>query len=120
MNMIDLSKRTDAIFKRNTQQLFRSNEAADASKAHRENLVTDHYHYERLKKNQSEINDNISIALGGAMRVLGWLQTNKLSNEQKIIPGVFGLIVENHEEEVDILLHKIQTLQRPFDMNILR
>ena len=91
-----------------------------ASEPHKENLVTDHFHYERLKKNQPEINENISNILGGAYKVLTWLTTNKLSNKQKTVPGVFEIIVENSKEEVDLLLNKIQTIQRPFTIDILR
>ena len=88
--------------------------------AHKENLVTDHYHYERLKQNQPEINENISNTLGGAYKILLWLSMGKISNKQKQVPGVFELVVENSIEEVDLLLNKIKTLQRPFDISILR
>ena len=42
------------------------------------------------------------------------------NNKQKIVPGVFELVVENSKEEVDLLLNKIETLTRPFSMNILK
>ena len=118
LNIIGLSKRTEALFKRNMQQVISTGNIA--SEPHKENLVTDHFHYERLKKNQPEINENISNVLGGAYKVLTWLTTNKLSNKQKTVPGVFEIIVENSKEEVDLLLNKIQTIQRPFTIDILR
>ena len=65
-------------------------------------------------------NENIATALGGTYTVLSWLTMNKLNNIQKIVPGVHEVVIENSKEEVDILLNKIQTLQRPFDMSILR
>jgi len=41
-------------------------------------------------------------------------------DKQKIVPGVFELVVETSKEEVDLLLNKIETLKRPFSMNILK
>jgi len=117
-NIVQLSNRVESLFKRNMQQIINTGEVA--ADAHKENLVTDHYHYERLKKNQPEINENIATALGGTYTVLSWLTMNKLNNIQKIVPGVHEVVIENSKEEVDILLNKIQTLQRPFDMGILR
>ena len=117
-NIVQLSNRVESLFKRNMQQIIKTGEVA--ADAHKENLVTDHYHYERLKKNQPEINENIANVLGGTYTVLSWLTMNKLNNIQKIVPGVHEVVIENSKEEVDILLNKIQTLQRPFDMSILR
>ena len=113
-----MSKRTEALFKRNIQQVIST--GSIATDAHKENLVTDHFHYERLKKNQPEINENISNVLGATYKALTWLTTNKLSNKQKIVPGVFELVVENSIEEVDILLKKIETLKKPFTTDILK
>jgi len=117
-NILGLSRRTESIFKRNMQQVINTTDVGDT--AHRENLVTDHFHYKRLKENQAEVNEVIGVALGGAYKLLTWLTTNKISNKQKIVPGVFELVVENSKEEVDLLLNKIETLKRPFSMNILR
>ena len=117
-NILGLSRRTEAIFKRNMQQVINTTDVGDT--AHRENLATDHFHYKRLKENQAEVNEVIGVALGGAYKLLTWLTTNKISNKQKIVPGVFELVVENSKEEVDLLLNKIETLKRPFSMNILR
>jgi|2_EtaG_2_1085320.scaffolds.fasta_scaffold10896_3 hypothetical protein len=117
-NILGLSKRTEALFKRNIQQVI--NIGNIATDAHGENLVTDHFHYERLKKEQPEINENISNVLGATYKALTWLTTNKLSNKQKTVPGIFELVVENSIEEVDILLNKIQILKRPFTMDILK
>jgi len=108
-NILGLSRRTEAIFKRNMQQVISTTDIG--SDAHKENLVTDHFYYKRLKENQDNVNDNIGVALGGAYKLLTWLTTNKISNKQKIVPGVFELVVENSKEEVDILLNKIQTLK---------
>ncbi len=112
-NILGLSKRTEAIFKRNMRQVINTTDIG--TDAHKENLVTDGFHYERLKKNQGEIMDDVGKTLGSAIKVLTWLTTNKLSNKQKIVPGVFQLVIENSIEEVDILLNKIQTLKRPFN-----
>ena len=116
-NILGLSRRTESIFKRNIQQVINTTDLGDS--AHKENLVTDHFYYKRLKENQSEISEVISVTLGGAFNLLGWLTTNKVSNKQKTVPGVFELVVENSKEEVDLLLNKIQTLKRPFSMDIL-
>jgi len=117
-NILGLSRRTEAIFKRNMQQVINTTDVGDS--AHRENLVTDHFHYKRLKENQAEVNEVIGVVLGGSYKLLTWLTTNKISNKQKIVPGVFELVVETSKEEVDLLLNKIETLKRPFSMNILK
>jgi len=117
-NILGLSRRTEAIFKRSMQQVINTTDVGDV--AHKENLVTDHFHYKRLKQNQAEVNEVIGVVLGGAYKLLTWLTTNKISNKQKIVPGVFELVVENSKEEVDLLLNKIETLKRPFSMSILR
>jgi hypothetical protein len=116
-NILGLSRRTEAIFKRNIQQVIYTTDRGDT--AHKENLVTDHFYYKRLKENQPEINEVIAVTLGGSYKLLTWLTTNKVSNKQKIVPGVFELVVENSKEEVDLLLNKIETLKRPFNMSIL-
>ena len=116
-NILGLSRRTEAIFKRNMQQVINTTDVGDA--AHKENLVTDHFYYKRLKENQAEVNEVIGVVLGGAYKLLTWLTTNKINNKQKIVPGVFELVVENSKEEVDLLLNKIETLKRPFSMKIL-
>ena len=117
-NILGLSRRTEAIFKRNMQQVINTTDVGDV--AHKENLVTDHFYYKRLKENQAEVNEVIGVVLGGAYNLLTWLTTNKISNKQKIVPGVFELVVENSKEEVDLLLNKIETLNRPFSMSILK
>ena len=123
-NVIGLSKRADAIFKRNMQSMFRSPEItpieANPELAHRENLATDHVHYKRLIENQSEINENINTTLGGTAKLLKWLSTNNLNDKQKTVPTVIETVVENSMEEVDILTNKIQTLQRMFSIDVLR
>jgi len=110
-NMVELSNRVETLFKRNMQQIIKTGSVA--TDPHKENLVTDHYHYERLKQNQPEINENISNTLGGAYKVLLWLSMGKISNKQKHVPGVFQLVVEHSIEEVDVLLNKIHTLKSP-------
>ena len=114
-NIQGLSKRTEAIFKRNMQQVItvadENFKVFNQDVAHKGNLVTDHFYYKRLKENQDDVNDPIGVALGGAHKLLTWLTTNKISNKQKMVPGVFELVVENSKEEVDILLNKIQTLK---------
>jgi len=117
-NILGLSRRTEAIFKRNMQQVINTTDVGDT--AHKENLVTDHFYYRRLKENQAEVNEVIGVVLGGSYKLLTWLTTNKISNKQKTVPGVFELVVENSKEEVDLLLNKIETLKRPFSMNILK
>ena len=117
-NILGLSRRTEAIFKRSIQQVITTPDLGDS--AHRENLVTDHFYYKRLKENQPEVNEVIGVVLGGAYKLLAWLTTNKVNNKQKIVPGVFELVVENSKEEVDLLLNKIETLKRPFSMDILK
>jgi len=117
-NILGLSRRTEAIFKRNMQQVINTTDVGDT--AHKENLVTDHFYYRRLKENQAEVNEVIGVVLGGSYKLLTWLTTNKISNKQKIVPGVFELVVETSKEEVDLLLNKIETLKRPFSMNILK
>jgi len=116
-NILGLSRRTEAIFKRNIQQVITTPHLGDVP--HGENLVTDHFYYKRLKENQPEINEIVAVTLGGAYKLLIWLTTNKVSNKQKTVPGVFELVVENSKEEVDLLLNKIETLKRPFNMSIL-
>lgn len=118
-NMVELNNRVEAIFRRNMQQVIKTGSVA--AEPHKENLVTDHYHYERLKQNQPEINENITNTLGGAYKLLLWLSMGKISNKQKNVPGVFELVVENSIEEVDVLLNKIQTVNSPrFEMRHLR
>ena len=117
-NILGLSRRTEAIFKRNIQQVINTTDVGDV--AHKENLVTDHFYYKRLKENHAEVNEVIGVVLGGAYTLLTWLTTNKISNKQKIVPGVFELVVESSKEEVDLLLNKIETLKRPFSMSILK
>lgn len=117
-NILGLSRRSEAIFKRNMQQVIRT--PLIGTDAHNENLVTDHFHYKRLKQNQGEVTDMVTAILGGAFNVLGWLQTNKLSNKQKTVPMLFEVVVENSLQEVDQLMNKIQTLTKPFDNTILQ
>ena len=117
-NILGLSRRSEAIFKRNMQQVIRT--PLIGTDAHNENLVTDHFHYKRLKQNQGEVTDMVTAVLGGAFNVLGWLQTNKLSNKQKTVPMLFEVVVENSLQEVDQLMNKIQTLTKPFDNTILQ
>ena len=117
-NILGLSRRAEALFKRNMQQVIST--ADIGSMAHRENLVTDHFHYRRLKQNQDEVNEVIAIVLGGSYKLLTWLTTNKISNKQKMVPGVFDIVVERSKERVDILKNKVETLQRPFSIDILK
>ena len=117
-NILGLSRRAEALFKRNMQQVISTADIGDT--AHRENLVTDHFHYKRLKQNQDEVNEVIAIVLGGSYKLLTWLTTNKVSNKQKMVPGVFDIVVERSKERVDILKNKVETLQRPFSIDILK
>jgi len=117
-NILGLSKRAEALFKRNMQQVISSPLVGDA--AHRDNLVTDHFHYKRLKQNQDEVNEVIAVVLGGTYKLLTWLTTNKVSNKQKMVPAVFDLVVESSKERVDVLKNKIETLNRPFSIDILK
>ena len=116
-NIVNLNSRVEALFRRNIQQVIKTGSLA--GDAHGENLVTDHYHYERLKQNQHEINENISNTLGAAYKVLLWISMGKVSNKQKQVPACFQMLVEDTMEEVDLLLNKIKTLQRPFNISIL-
>ena len=117
-NILGLSRRAEALFKRNMQQVISTTDVGDT--AHRENLVTDHFHYKRLKENQDEVNEVIAVVLGGSYKLLTWLTTNKVSNKQKMVPAVFDIVVERSKERVDILKNKVETLQRPFNIDILK
>lgn len=117
-NILGLSRRAEALFKRNMQQVISTTDTGDM--AHRENLVTDHFHYRRLKQNQDEVNEVIAVVLGGSYKLLTWLTTNKISNKQKMIPAVFDVVVERSKEKVDVLKNKIETLNRPFNIDILK
>ena len=117
-NILGLSKRAEALFKRNMQQVITTTDIA--TKAHRENLVTDHLHYKRLKENQDEINEVIAVVLGGTYKLLSWLTTNKVNNRQKMVPAAFNVVVEKSIQQVDILMNKLERLKRPFNIDILK
>jgi len=117
-NILGLSRRAEALFKRNMQQVIAT--ADIATDPHRENLVTDHLHYKRLKENQDEVNEVIAIVLGGTYKLLTWLTTNKVNNRQKMVPAAFDVVVENSIERVDVLMNKLETLKRPFNNDILK
>lgn len=118
LNIIELSNRTEAIFRRNISQVI---PFADIAKtAHGSNLVTDHYHYERLKKNEPELNELMSDVLGNAYKILVWMGSNKLNNKQRNIAGVHEVVIENSKVNVDILMNKIQKLERPFNNDVLK
>tara|TARA_R100000315_G_scaffold61542_1_gene40285 strand:- start:537 stop:1421 length:885 start_codon:yes stop_codon:yes gene_type:complete len=105
-NIIGLNKRVDAIFKRNMQQVINTTDVS--TDAHRENLVTDHLHYKRLKENQPEINENIGNTLGDAYKVLLWLSSAKLNDKQVNVPAVITTTIEGDQEAIDILGNKIK------------
>lgn len=117
-NIIELSNRTEAIFRRNISQVITI--GGDPKSSHGDNLATDHYHYKRLKENQPEVNENISRVLGDAYKILIWMSTNKLNNKQRNVAGVYEVVIENSKVQVDMLMNKIQTLKRPFNNDILK
>ena len=117
-NILGLSRRTEAIFRRNMKEMITT--AAISTDSHGENLVTDHLHNARIAKNEKEITENIATTLGGTYNLLLWLSMNRVSNKQKMAPGVFQVVVENAKVEVDCLLNKIQTLKdKPFTLSML-
>ena len=117
-NILGLSKRAEAIFKRNMQQVIRYGSVA--TDAHRDNLVTDHFHYKRLGEVHADVMIEIGRILGDSYKLLYWLSANKIANKQTTAPGVFEVIVENSIEEVDYLMNKIQDYERSFTTNSLR
>jgi len=118
-NILGLSKRAEAIFGRNMQQVIYGDDGAP-DKAHGTNLVTDYVHLHRLGEIHSDIMIEIGRILGGAYKVLFWLTCNKIANKQEAIPVVHTLAVENTEQEVDDLMNAIQDSWRTFTMDDIR
>jgi len=118
-NILGLSKRTEAIFGRNMQQVIYGGDGLP-NLAHGTNLVTDYIHLQRLGEIHSDIMIEVGRLLGGAYKVLYWLTCNKIANKQEAIPVVHTLQVENTEQEVDDLMNAIQDSWRTFTMNDIR
>lgn len=118
-NILGLSKRAEAIFGRNMQQVIYGGDG-QPNLAHGTNLVTDYVHYQRLGEIHSDIMIEIGRILGGAYKVLFWLTCNKIANKQEAIPVVHTLAVENTEQEVDDLMNAIQDSWRTFTMDDIR
>jgi hypothetical protein len=118
-NILGLSKRAEAIFGRNMQQVIYGGDG-QPNLAHGTNLVTDYVHYQRLGEIHSDIMIEIGRILGGAYKVLYWLTCNKIANKQEAIPVVHTLAVENTEQEVDDLMNAIQDSWRTFTMDDIR
>ena len=118
-NILGLSKRTEAIFGRNMQQVIYGGDG-QPNLAHGTNLVTDYIHLQRLGEIHSDIMIEIGRLLGGTYKVLYWLTCNKIANKQEAIPVVHTLEVENTEQEVDDLMNAIQDSWRTFTMNDIR
>ena len=118
-NILGLSKRTEAIFGRNMQQVIYGGEG-QPNLAHGTNLVTDYIHLQRLGEIHSDIMIEVGRLLGGAYKVLYWLTCNKIANKQEAIPVVHTLEVENTEQEVDDLMNAIQDSWRTFTMNDIK
>jgi len=117
-NMLELSKRAEAIFGRNMQQVI--NSGSTAKDAHGENLVTDHFHYERLGAVHENIMTEIGRILGGSYKLLYWLTGNKIANKQFAAPGVYTVVVENSIQDVDNLMREIETPVRKFTMDSIK
>ena len=118
-NILGLSKRSEAIFGRNMQQVIYGGDG-QPNLAHGTNLVTDYIHYQRLGEIHSDIMIEIGRILGGTYKVLYWLTCNKIANKQEAIPVVHTLAVENTEQEVDDLMNAIQDSWRTFTMDDIR
>ena len=118
-NILGLSKRTEAIFGRNMQQVIYGGDG-QPNLAHGTNLVTDYIHLQRLGEIHSDIMIEVGRLLGGTYKVLYWLTCNKIANKQEAIPVVHTLQVENTEQEVDDLMNAIQDSWRTFTMNDIR
>tara|TARA_R110000824_G_scaffold341026_1_gene527491 strand:+ start:3918 stop:4772 length:855 start_codon:yes stop_codon:yes gene_type:complete len=118
-NILGLSKRTEAIFGRNMQQVIYGGDG-QPNLAHGTNLVTDYIHLQRLGEIHSDIMIEVGRLLGGTYKVLYWLTCNKIANKQEAIPVVHTLQVENTEQEVDDLMNAIQDSWRAFTMNDIR
>ena len=118
-NILGLSKRTEAIFGRNMQQVIYGGEG-QPNLAHGTNRVTDYMHLQRLGEIHSDIMIEVGRLLGGAYKVLYWLTCNKIANKQEAIPVVHTLEVENTEQEVDDLKNAIQDSWRTFTMNDIK
>jgi len=118
-NILGLSKRTEAIFGRNMQQVIYGGDG-QPNLAHGTNLVTDYIHLQRLGEIHSDIMIEVGRLLGGTYKVLYWLTCNKIANKQEAIPVVHTLEVENTEQEVDDLMNAIQDSWRTFTMDDIR
>ena len=118
-NILGLSKRTEAIFGRNMQQVIYGGDG-QPNLAHGTNLVTDYIHLQRLGEIHSDIMIEVGRLLGGTYKVLYWLTCNKIANKQEAIPVVHTLKVENSEQEVDDLMNAIQDSWRTFTMSDIK
>jgi len=118
-NILGLSKRAEAIFGRNMQQVIYGDDGAP-DKAHGTNLVTDYVHLHRLGEIHSDIMIEIGRIIGGTEKMLFWMVCNKIGNKQEAIPVVHTLAVENTEQEVDDLMNAIQDSWRTFTMDDIR
>jgi len=118
-NILGLSKRAEAIFGRNMQQVIYGDDGAP-DKAHGTNLVTDYVHLHRLGEIHSDIMIEIGRIIGGTEKMLFWMVCNKIGNKQEAIPVVHTLAVENTEQEVDDLMNAIQDSWRTFTMDNIR
>ena len=125
-NILGLSKRTEAIFGRNMQQVIYGGEG-QPNTAHGENLITDHIHYKRLAEIHSDIMIEVGRILGGSYKLLYWLTCNKIANKQEAVPAVHLVAVEGSVyrqlesyQEVDNLMNAIQDSNRMFTMNDLK
>jgi len=118
-NILGLSKRAEAIFGRNMQQVIYGLDG-QPNLPHGTNLVTDYVHYHRLGEIHSDIMIEIGRILGGTYKVSFWLTCNKIANKQEAIPVVHTHAVENTEQEVDDLMNAIQDSWRTFTMDDIR
>jgi len=118
-NILGLSKRTEAIFGRNMQQVIYGGDGKPDN-AHGTNLVTDYIHLKRLGEIHSDIMIEIGRIIGGTEKMLFWMVCNKIGNKQEAIPVVHTLAVENTEQEVDDLMNAIQDSWRTFTMDDIR
>ena len=118
ITILEGSKKVNTLFRTSMVQVLDT--LSTPTKAHGENLMTDHIHWIRMSQSITTINGIVSDTLGVTFRLLSFLQI--AANKQSAHNPRIEMVVENSRYEVDYLQNKINNLTdvRPTANDVLK
>ena len=107
-HLYDFSKKVNILFRNNLYPLLDG--IANSNTSHGVNLVGDYQHWFRMSTVIYDLNGIIAETIGDTIKVLYYLQSS--NNEQKILPVVFEVVVEQSKEQLDLIKNNLQVLTK--------